>query len=223
MYHRGVSPVGDLLCQTKRRLRREIEAKLSALTDEEYHESNALIQRRFLNLDRVRRAKTIMIYASFAREAATFPLIEALFKTGKTVSLPRCIPGNDLAAGVVSDLDQLVPGCFGILEPSATVPSIEPEALDLIVVPGLAFDRYGHRLGRGAGYYDRFLSRTPARTFKLGLAYDFQILHLIPTAGHDIPMDGLLTPSLYLEFKNVVNSVEFLIPNHSGGSPSGDR
>ena len=195
--------MNDLLCQTKRRLRREIETKLSALTDQEYHEFNAGIQQRFLNLDRICRANTIMIYASFAREAATFPLIKALLPTGKILSLPRCIPGNDLVAGVVSDLTQLVPGRFGILEPSAAAPSMEPEALDLIVVPGLAFDHCGHRLGRGAGYYDRFLCRTPARTFKLGLAYDFQFLDRIPAAAHDIPMDGLLTPSAYLEFKTV--------------------
>lgn len=161
------------------------------------------MQRSFWKLDRIRQAKTVMIYVSFAREAATVPLIEALLQTDKIISLPRCIRGNDLVAAVVRDLTQLIPGHFGILEPPVAAPLMEPEALDLIVVPGIAFDRNGYRLGRGAGYYDRFLNRTPARTFKLGLAYDFQLLDKLPVAAHDIPMDGLLTPSAYLEFKRL--------------------
>jgi 5-formyltetrahydrofolate cyclo-ligase len=104
------------------------------------------------------------------------------------VSYPRC-DGVTLSFRTVSGLSDLCPSKFGIREP---VGGASPEHLDLIVVPGLAFTSDGNRLGRGAGFYDRFLSATPASTVKVGVCFAFQLLVEIPVECHDVKVDALV-------------------------------
>ena len=104
------------------------------------------------------------------------------------VSYPRC-EGGTLSFRPVSALSELVPGRFGIREPVAG-PALAQ--LDLIVVPGLAFTAEGSRLGRGAGFYDRFLSTIPATTVKIGVCFEFQRVSEIPQESHDVKMDAVV-------------------------------
>jgi 5-formyltetrahydrofolate cyclo-ligase len=105
------------------------------------------------------------------------------------VSYPRC-HGEALSFHVVSALSELLPGPFGIREPQA---GPTPEQLDIIVVPGLAFTAAGHRLGRGAGFYDKFLSAVPPGTIKIGACFNFQLLADIPQESHDALVDFVVS------------------------------
>lgn len=189
------------LIQLKEELRQRMKTRLDSLNQEEYQDFNGVLYRNFIKLAIVKRAKNIMIYYSVRNEVKTEAIINYLLKTGKTVALPVCTPERDLNAAVINDLCQLQPSVFGLMEPGPEAALLEPDLLDLIVVPGVAFDERGYRLGHGAGYYDRFLSKM-LNSFKLGLAYDFQIVSKIPVESHDIGMNGILTPSRYLEFKS---------------------
>lgn len=182
----------------KNRLRQTMKAQLAAITPEEYLFFNSAIQQRFFELPIIKDSNKIMIYYSINQEVATIALINKLLLMGKTVILPACTPKKDLKACIIYDLNELIPGIFGLSEPGPTAPEIPPEDLDIIVVPGVAFDERGYRLGHGVGYYDRFLARTNA--CKLGLAYDFQIVQELPSSPHDIPVHAVLTPTKYLEF-----------------------
>jgi 5-formyltetrahydrofolate cyclo-ligase len=185
----------------KGKLRQEMKMKLDSLNHEEYRRFNADLYRSFIKLGIVQSAKKIMIYYSIHKEVQTEAIINYLLKNGKTVALPVCTRERDLRAAVINDLSQLQPVAFGLMEPGPEATALDPKQLDLIVVPGVAFDEKGYRLGHGAGYYDRFLSKT-TNSFKLGLAYDFQIVAEVPVESHDIGMNGILTPSRYLEIKS---------------------
>ncbi len=110
----------------------------------------------------------------------------------RKIALPR-VAGDQLILHWVTGPDDLVKGHFGILEPSSSAPVADPNGLDLILVPGIAFDREGGRLGRGRGYYDRLLAGASA--FKVGVCFDSQIVPEVPREPHDIRMDAVVTPS----------------------------
>lgn len=183
----------------KAELRSKMKSRLGGLTPQEYHELNHSLFANFLKLKLFDKANSIMLYYSVRNEAETVPMINYLLGEGKTVALPVCTPERDLNAAVINDLSQLQPAPFGLMEPGPGSPVLANEELQLIVVPGVAFDEQGNRLGHGAGYYDRFLSKTP-NAFKLALAYDFQVVPEVPTEPHDLKMDAILTPTRYLEF-----------------------
>ena len=182
----------------KIKIRQEMKTKLAALTPGEYHSFNFTLEQRFFNLPILQTSQTIMLYYSIGHEVATISIILKLLKEGKKVALPTCIDKINIRAGIVHDLNELRPGVFGIHEPLLSSVEMNPAEIDLLIVPGVAFDRNGMRLGHGAGYYDRFLSKTTG--YKLGLAYDFQIIDNLAFESHDVPMDALLTPSIFKKF-----------------------
>lgn len=187
----------------KQRFRRQMKERLKKLTKDEYHSFNQRLSQRFLNLDIVRTATTIMLYYSIGREVSTIALIRELLSQGKRVGLPICTPSRNLEVGQIVGLEQVQPkmvGSFSLMEPMTGVPLLEPAELELIVLPGLTFDKAGYRLGHGAGYYDRFLQEKKSAGFRLGLAYPFQVVDKVPVAAHDAPLDGLLTPYRYYDF-----------------------
>jgi 5-formyltetrahydrofolate cyclo-ligase len=178
---------------SKTELRQSLREQLERMTPDQYQLWNSQIEQHFFRLERVCQAQKIMIYYSVRHEVMTIGMIQRLLGLGKTVALPICTPERDLKAGLITSLDQLVPARFGLKEPPPEVPVMPPEALDLVVVPGLAFDRSGNRLGHGAGYYDRFLMRAGS-VYRLGLAYAFQVVSELPAEPHDQPLNGILTP-----------------------------
>jgi 5-formyltetrahydrofolate cyclo-ligase len=183
----------------KNQLRQAMKARFAAITPEEYLSYNSVIEQRFFELPIVKNSNKIMIYYSINQEVETVSLINLLLTMGKTVALPACTPDKNLRTGIIHDMAELIPGIFGLSEPGPTTLEIKPCDLDLIVVPGVAFDKKGFRLGHGVGYYDRFLAVT--NTFKLGLAYDFQLVDELPIDPHDIAIDAILTPSEYWDCK----------------------
>jgi 5-formyltetrahydrofolate cyclo-ligase len=112
------------------------------------------------------------------------------------------LTGDNLVAKEIRSLAEVRPtGKFGLFEPGPEAPAIAPDRIELAVVPGVAFDRDGNRLGHGKGYYDRFFNSPGFRAYKLGLAYDFQVVEQLPATEYDVKMDAILVPnSLYKNF-----------------------
>lgn len=137
-----------------------------------------------------KKATVICIYVSLPEEVDTKTLLRALFQQNKTVVVPR-VSGDDLILHRMHTMNDLVPGKFGISEPKVSCPVIDTTSVDLFIVPGIAFDRSGYRLGWGKGYYDRLLAGVSAP--KIGLAYSFQIVSRLPHHGYDIPMNIVIT------------------------------
>lgn len=157
--------------------------------------SDAIIQK--LKQDSVyRTSRAVMFYVPLAAEVNTTRLLEEALSKGQTVVVPFVSQANQaLMAVQIGDPDRdLIPGTYGIKEPrKELVKPFEVSQLDLIFVPGLAFDQKGHRLGRGKGYYDRFLKTVPKRVMRYGLAFDFQVFDSIPVNATDISVDRVIT------------------------------
>ncbi len=184
--------------QLKNELRRQLRAELRKLPDRERTAASAqacdLLQQQPVWL----KARTALLYAPLPDELDIWPLVKESLTDGKVVALPRYDPKqHSYAACRVQNLEvDLAVGKFGIREPVARCPVVPLNKLDFILVPGVGFDLDGHRLGRGQGYYDRWL--TSVRGTKCGLAFDQQVGIKIPAEPHDIRLDYLLTPTRWL-------------------------
>lgn len=150
-----------------------------------------------------REAKTVMAYIACRGELSLAPAIEDVLKQGKTLLLPRCDAPGVMTARRVGSLKELVPGAYGLLEPAEDSEIIAPQQIDLILVPGVAFDRSGGRIGQGGGYYDRFLPGAGA--LRVGVCHDFALLERVPALAHDMRMDRILTPQMLLACKEIMN------------------
>ena len=134
-------------------------------------------------------AETILAYAAIFPEPDLQVILQEILDQGKTLLLPRCEDAENMTARVIRDLAELVPGAFSIPEPDSGAQIMEPEKIDLILVPGMAFDPYGGRLGKGKGYYDRFLTGLQVKTMGICGA----LLPRIPMEEHDLRMDAVVT------------------------------
>lgn len=173
----------------KSELRRIIRERKRHFVRKELDEMALAVIGRLLRHPRFVAAKTVVLYHSLPDEVNTHRLISEL--TDKTLLLPRVMDGGEMEVCVCSGPDSLGEGAFGIMEPCGPV-FTEYDNIDLVVVPGMAFDRQGNRLGRGKGYYDRFLPRVK-KAYKIGLCFDFQIVGNVPTEPTDIPMDEIVS------------------------------
>lgn len=149
------------------------------------------IQERVLCSAEFKKASGLAIYSPVWNEVFTEEIFRTARRAGKRTAYPR-VHGKSLEFIEVTDLRELVPGQFGILEPAAA-PTIPLAELDLVVVPGVAFDSTGHRLGYGAGFYDRVLQDCENRGLLVGLCFEFQILEKLPAEDHDIRMDMVIS------------------------------
>lgn len=150
-----------------------------------------LIKSRLFRNRIFRHAKTVMFYMSCGGEVQTESMITDAQKLGKRVVVPVCGKNGVLRPCLLKDGAALRQGPYGIREPADKKP-LDTRSLDLVIVPGVAFDRSGRRLGRGKGYYDRFLHTIPKRIVSIGLAYDFQIMPTVPTTCHDVDVHTVL-------------------------------
>lgn len=157
------------------------------------------IAERLNQLELIDSAKNIMCYVSFGNEVYTHDLIKKWICDGKQVSVP-CVVNNakeskHMYAVKINSFDELkVSGKYGILEPPLLDCNIlNPDMLDVVIVPGCAFDINKNRMGFGAGYYDRFLSNVPGECKKIGICFDFQVLQKIPYEEHDVSLDLVVT------------------------------
>ena len=182
----------------KKALRKEILTKRSILDAVEKEEKDRKILDRFYDSNYYREAKNIFIYISYDSEINTKGIINKALMDNKKIYVPRTEFKTRLMDAVeITSLDNLIESEYGILEPSVEEPHIDPNEIDLIVVPGVAFDRNGGRMGYGAGFYDRYFKKISKdnmkKVIKLALAYDFQILEKIPMNEQDVPVNYIIT------------------------------
>ncbi|MCK9603277.1 MAG: 5-formyltetrahydrofolate cyclo-ligase [Candidatus Omnitrophica bacterium] len=180
-----------LIKLTKRQNRSKIIPKLKTQKERERKLKSRLIREKLFKTLVFRRAKVIMFYIAFNGEVDTKEMIKEAQKLGKIIVVPVCRKDRVIRACFLGDQTKLARGPYGISEP-AVKESIDLRYLDLVITPGVAFDKQGNRLGRGKGYYDRFLKKLHRKTTSIGLAFDFQILPSVPTAMHDVAVDRVI-------------------------------
>lgn len=182
---------------TKKELRERILTLLRRQGEKERLAKSAVILRRLFQSPEFECASVVLFYASFDGEVDTFEMMRRAQKLGKRIALPYVVrKQRKMIPTLVESIDRgLETGPYGIQQPKespGTAP-VDVSDIDLVIVPGVAFDRQNNRLGRGQGYYDRFLKKMPARTPLIGLAFDFQIVdHLPHRQGQDIPVSCVL-------------------------------
>jgi 5-formyltetrahydrofolate cyclo-ligase len=181
------------LKRAKREIRRSVLAARDALGEAERIARSTTIHQRFLALPEVEDGGVVMGFWSFGSEVSTPPLLEALHARGFRVCLPRIEGGGDLEAVAYEPGDPLTETSFGAREP-ADGTTVAPDVLDLVLTPGVAFDRSGHRIGYGGGFYDRFLRRTRRDGPRIALAFDLQVLpQELPVGSFDLGVDVIVT------------------------------
>lgn len=180
----------------KATIRRDMLSRLKSQAPEDKIAKSFKIKGLALRTPFFKKAGVVMFYAATSWEVDTFDLIKECLQMGKKAVLPVANPAKkELIPVEIQTMDSLVRNSLGIMEPAKDDAKIIPrDKLDLVVVPGLAFDKWGNRLGRGAGYYDRFLARLPLKTMKMGLAFEFQMIDSVPAVeGQDIPLDLVIS------------------------------
>ena len=179
------------LKQAKRALRRAVLAERDGLPSDERSAHSEAIADRFLQLPEVAAAQIVLAFWSFGSEVDTAPLIARLRSKDTTVALPR-IEGDHVVPVVATPGAAMTETSFGAMEP-AEGRVLEVAELDLVVVPGVAFDRSCDRLGYGAGYYDRLLGMRREGVAAIAIAFSVQIVDLVPTGAIDRRIDGVVT------------------------------
>ena len=184
----------------KKRLREKIRAQIRSLSPEEKERSDARIFRAVQSLSLYQRAKVIFVYVSLDWEIDTHAMIKDALSSGKTVAVPKCLPGGRMEVYRLDDFHQLKAQTLGILEPEECADKIAEERLELALIPCLSCTKNGIRLGQGGGYYDRFLAGKK-RLFKLALCRESLLSKNLPCEAHDIRMDAVLTEAAYFSRK----------------------
>lgn len=162
------------------------------LSRQDITEKSLLICDKLFSITDVANAKIFFIYSNIQSEVETSCIIETLLNQGKTVALPRIEDiDTPMALHAIDSLNNLQSGPFGIPEPHHEDPVVPEEEVDIAIIPGIAFDESGWRLGWGGGFYDRFLSKTSA--ISIGLAFELQITHSLPIEMHDKQVDYIIT------------------------------
>ena len=172
-------------------LRRELRARLAAMDEPTRLAGDRAMFDAFLSLPPVQQAQTLFLFYGVGTEPRTAPLIEHLIASGKTVALPRMLPGHRMDVLVHDPACPLVQNKFGLWEPAATRPALTPEQIDLVLVPALCYDRQHYRLGMGGGYYDRWLEHYHGTT--VGLCRAALLADRLPAEPHDRPVDLVVT------------------------------
>ena len=173
----------------KKELRRTIRERKRAMTEEEIVSRSEKLGELFIQSEAYKNAKTIYGYLPYNQEVRTVPMLEQALKDGKKVAVPK-VYGDEMKFLYLDDLSKVSKGYAGIPEPIADEPVADDETA-LVLMPGLAFDPAGHRIGYGGGFYDKFLAAEPNHP-TLALCYEFQMLPELHTEEHDIPVDTVL-------------------------------
>lgn len=180
----------------KNDLRNKILDKLKNQKEDERHRKSLAIKKKLLALPEFKSAKVLMFYVSKDWEVETIPMIKTALANGKVVLVPvvRVKERKMVVSKIMDPNKDLIKGPYGIYQPKAHLNVYHPRTIDLAVVPGIAFDEKGNRLGRGMGYYDKFLVGLRRDTPRIGIAFDFQVVSQLPVLSHDQPVTKILTP-----------------------------
>lgn len=174
----------------KKELRKQIRDRKRQFTADELNELSVPVMNRLLGMPEVINAKTILLYYSLPDEVNTHQTVELLARQGKTVLLPKVIDGENMEIRIYESSEDLTEGSYGIMEPNGKL-FTDYDKIDTAVIPGMSFDADNNRLGRGKGYYDRFLKNIP-QAYKIGVCFDFQKEQNIPHDEYDIKMDTVI-------------------------------
>jgi 5-formyltetrahydrofolate cyclo-ligase len=177
----------------KRSLRTHYLKLLKEQSKEDVFRKSRLIAEQLWKLPAIQKAQSILFYASMPGEVDTLAMIEKAIFSGKRVALPIVEQKKGkLIPALISSMEDVHMGTYGIAEPLDPGKALALKDLDAVIVPGLAFDRLHNRLGRGAGYYDRFLCTLPKHVITVGLAFDFQLTESLPTEAHDMRLQQII-------------------------------
>ncbi|MCC7491335.1 MAG: 5-formyltetrahydrofolate cyclo-ligase [Fimbriimonadaceae bacterium] len=192
------------MTSTKPELRQHLQARRDALGSAERSDASQRIAQQVITHPVFLRAETVFTYASMRREVDTALILGAALAAGKTVAVPVTHWGQRrLAAVWLRSPSELQPARFGVPEPPPDRQvELPPESLELVLVPGLAFDRCGVRLGYGAGLFDRFLATLEPSCARWGLAYELQLVDALPCEPHDQRLDAVVTEQRWLAVEN---------------------
>ena len=180
----------------KTELKEPILKKRNSLSKSEIIGKSSKIKSNLFSSEIFKKSRTIMFFVSFNSEVHTHEMIKDSIGK-KTVAIPKVIE-HRIEPSMIIDFDSLIPsGRFGILEP-IELAKITYKSIDMVLVPGVIFDKNGYRLGYGLGYYDRFLNKLP-KAVKVGLCFDFQVMDKVPREEHDIPVDYIVTDKEIIE------------------------
>jgi len=185
-------------------LRKDIIAQRMALPQNKTVDLSNKIVTKLFSLPEYRLAATVMVYVDFRNEVQTASILENALQQGKRLVLPITdVPNKKLIPAQVLQLpDDLTPGTWGILEPKPQCTPVNPGEIDLIIVPGVAFDTAGNRLGYGGGFYDRFLPSIRFDTTLVSLAFELQVKANVYPTEHDVRIHLLITEERVLDFRN---------------------
>jgi 5-formyltetrahydrofolate cyclo-ligase len=183
----------------KRALRSELIAARARMTQDERRTGSLAIAERIEELRAFREARLVALYAPLGTEVDASEIARRAASRGQRVVFPRTVPGERRLAFAHCDAGALVRGPLGALEPPAGSAEVDLDAIECVVMPGVAFSEDGLRLGRGGGYYDATLARMP-RAVRVGLAFDRQIVPALPREPHDAPVDAVVSETRTLLF-----------------------
>lgn len=186
----------NTLATEKQRLREERLAARETLSEQERVRLDDCITQKLLTTSEYAEATTVLTYVSVSSEVSTRKFIECALRDGKTVAVPRCLPGYRLEFVAITSLDQLVPAPFNLLEPPKDLSALTEVQMSnaICIVPALLVDTKGYRLGYGAGFYDRFLSTYSGK--KVCLAYQQNLSKTtLPHTEFDVPVYMIITES----------------------------
>jgi len=197
-------PPNPIACGTrfaeKEALRQLVRDALRALPTGERRTASAEACRHLQESKVWAEARSVLLFVSLEDELDVMPVIRSGLATGKSVSLPRFDKDSaSYTPARIGELSDLAPGRFGIIEPGLQCPETPLNHLDFILVPGVAFDARGRRLGRGLGHYDRLLREN--RALKCGICLEQQVVGEVPEQSHDIRVDLVLTPRGWLQIE----------------------
>ena len=186
----------DAITLEKQRLREERLAARETLSEQERCVFDESITQKLLATPEYAEATTVLTYVSVSSEVSTRMIIERALRDGKTVAVPRCLPGHRLEFAAITSLEQLVAAPFNLLEPSKDLSALTEDQMNnsICIVPAIFVDTKGYRLGYGAGFYDRFLSTYSGK--KICLAYQQNLSKTeLPHTEFDVPVDMIITES----------------------------
>ena len=184
----------------KAQARQEIQRRLEGLSPEQRRDASARILSHLAELPEYADAQTVLLFVSMPDEVDTLPIIADALAAGKTVAVPKVdLLRKRMDAARLLDLDDLIVGAYGISEPQGAV-VVDPVEIDFILVPARGFDRAGNRLGRGGGYYDRYMAHPDFHATRCGIAFAAQLLDDLPHTPRDLPVHLLVTEEGVLRF-----------------------
>lgn len=183
----------------KSAIRNNLLQQRRQLASAEVRRRSFAVEQQLWRLPVFQSASRLALYSPVQNEVATLQLLRDALAARRQVAMPR-VSGENLQFALIQSPEDLLPGTFGVLEPTSGCELVAVESLELVVVPGVGFDRQGHRLGYGKGYYDRALGKAGASVHRVGLAFDFQLVERLPVFDHDMRLHYLITESEVLQF-----------------------